>query len=215
MTIKFISKLSLPVLLICTFISTVHSQSVATVVGLRTEYLENPLGIDARHPRFTWRMMDGRQGAAQTSYEITVGTDANAVAQGRGNVWVVNETKAGTQLITYQGTALQPFTKYYWAVRIADHLQQKSAWSSVASFETGMMEEHNWTGAWISDGKSINEKSAPYFRTEFIAKRKIKSARAYIAAAGLYELYLNGEKVGNHRLDPMYTRFDRRVLYVT
>ncbi|MDR2234411.1 MAG: glycoside hydrolase family 78 protein, partial [Tannerella sp.] len=40
-------------------------------------------------------------------------------------------------------------------------------------------------------------------------------ARAYIAAAGLYELYINGEKIGNHRLDPMYTRFDRRNLYVT
>jgi len=53
------------------------------------------------------------------------------------------------------------------------------------------------------------------FRKEFSADKRIGSARAYIAVAGLYELYLNGTKVGNHRLDPMYTRFDRRTLYVT
>lgn len=32
--------------------------------------------------------------------------------------------------------------------------------------------------------------------------------------AGLYELSINGKKIGDHRLDPMYTRFDRRTLYV-
>lgn len=45
--------------------------------------------------------------------------------------------------------------------------------------------------------------------------KRVKSARAYVAAAGLYELHINGRKVGDHRLDPMYTRFDRRNLYVT
>lgn len=52
-------------------------------------------------------------------------------------------------------------------------------------------------------------------RKKFTTGKKIKSARAYIAVGGLYELYINGEKIGNHRLDPLYTRFDRRNLYVT
>ncbi|MBC7416596.1 MAG: family 78 glycoside hydrolase catalytic domain, partial [Pedobacter sp.] len=81
--------------------------------------------------------------------------------------------------------------------------------------ETGMMKVTNWTGNWISDGGSIDTRPAPYFRNEFSAAKKIKSARAYIAVGGLYELYINGNKVGNHRLDPMFTRFDRRILYVT
>ncbi|RZL41695.1 MAG: alpha-rhamnosidase, partial [Pedobacter sp.] len=62
---------------------------------------------------------------------------------------------------------------------------------------------------------NINLKPAPYFRKQFEAKKKIKSARAYITAGGLYELSLNGDRVGNHRMDPTYTRFDRRNLYVT
>ena len=61
----------------------------------------------------------------------------------------------------------------------------------------------------------INVVAAPYFRKVFDARKKIWSARAYIAVAGLYELYINGEKIGNHRLDPLYTRFDRRNFYVT
>jgi alpha-L-rhamnosidase len=77
------------------------------------------------------------------------------------------------------------------------------------------MKMKNWKGSWISDQQGVNVKPAPYFRTTFSTGKKVKSARAYIAVAGLYELYINGEKIGNHRLDPMYTRFDRRTLYVT
>ena len=42
-----------------------------------------------------------------------------------------------------------------------------------------------------------------------------QSARVYICGLGYYELHLNGEKVGDHVLDPAFTRYDRRALYVT
>ena len=61
----------------------------------------------------------------------------------------------------------------------------------------------------------IDLKPAPYFRKEFEIGNKIRKATAYIAAAGLFELYLNGDRVGDHQLDPTYTRIDRRNLYVT
>ena len=60
----------------------------------------------------------------------------------------------------------------------------------------------NWQGSWIGDGQDVNYEPAPYFRKKFTTGKKIKSARAYIAVGGLYELYINGEKIGNHRLDP-------------
>jgi len=78
-----------------------------------------------------------------------------------------------------------------------------------------MMQMTNWKGAWISDTRDVDRKPAPYFRKEFEAKKKIKKAQAYIAVGGLYELYVNGKRVGDHRLDPNYTRFDRRNLYLT
>jgi alpha-L-rhamnosidase len=78
-----------------------------------------------------------------------------------------------------------------------------------------MMNKANWKGAWISDSRDRDLRPAPWFRKAFQASKKIRLARAYIAAAGLYELYINGKRIGDHRLDPMYTRYDRRNLYVT
>ncbi|KAA6305603.1 hypothetical protein EZS27_042744, partial [termite gut metagenome] len=150
---------------------------------------------------------------------IIVGTDSAAVASGRGEIWDTRQIASDRIQTTYAGSPLVPFTRYFWSVRIWDQDSVEST-PAVASFETGMMDMKNWKGAWISDGhhlngNSIHVKPAPYFRKEFEASKKISSARAYIAAAGLYEFYVNGEKIGNHRLDPMFTRFDRRNLYVT
>lgn len=200
-------------------ISGVLSYAQIKPVKLQCEHLVNPLGIDTPEPRLSWQLKDDRHGALQQEYRVVVGTDSAAVAAGRGNMWDTQKVVSDQMLVCYNGQALFPFTRYYWKVDILDKDREVRT-SDVVAFETGMMHIHNWKGDWISDGheltgKSIHDKSAPYFRKEFTAAKKIKSARAYIAVAGLYELYINGEKIGNHRLDPMYTRFDRRNLYVS
>lgn len=162
----------------------------------------------------SWLLSDDRYGAKQLAYKIVAGTDSLSVLNGNGNCWDSKKVESDKMLITYEGTRLKPFTRYYWSLLVWDKDGKESV-PVVSSFETGMMGIENWMGSWITDGESINSKPAPYFRKEFNIQRKVKSARAYIAVAGLYELYLNGEKVGDHRLDPMYTRFDRRTLYVT
>jgi len=116
-------------------------------------------------------------------------------------------------LVPYNGAQLKPQTTYFWKVKVWDK-DGISTSSKIASFETGMMGMDLWKGKWISDNKDIHARETPYFRTEFKINKPIKSARAYIATAGLYELSMNGQRVGDHRLDPMYTRFDRRTLYV-
>ncbi len=184
-------------------------------IHLKCEYLVNPIGIDVSTPRLHWQMQDNREGALQTAYQVIVGTDSVQVAAGKGNCWDTGKISGANRLVSYQGKALQPFAKYYWSVILWDKDQQKSAAAKIASFETGMMQISNWKGEWISDSKDIALKPAPYFRKEFQPSGKVKSARIYMAAAGLYELSINGQRVGNHRLDPMYTRFDRRTLYVT
>ena len=187
----------------------------AQPVGLRCEYLVNPLGVDVPHPRLTWMLADDRQGAKQTAYQIFIGTDSLAVISGKGNCWTTPKTLSPAALIAYNGKTLQPFTKYFWRVLVWDQQGLKVSPSAVNTFETGMQKIANWKGSWISDENGVNVKPAPYFRSEFSTGKRVKSARAYIAVAGLYELYINGKKIGDHRLDPMYTRFDRRTLYVT
>ena len=184
------------------------------VSNLRCEYLINPIGIDVQHPRLVWMLADKQQGAKQTAYQIFVGTDSAAVCRGLGNYLQTAKIVSAANLVNYTGKTLQAYTKYYWKVLVWDNTGKSTA-SVAESFETGLMGMQNWKGFWISDQNGINTKPAPYFRKVFESAKHIKSARAYIAAAGLYELYINGKKIGNHRLDPMYTRFDRRNLYLT
>lgn len=183
------------------------------VVKTRCEYLTNPIGIDANTPRFSWQLTDKRQGAKQTAFRLIVSLDSLSLLKSENLVWDSQKQDNDAMLITYSGTVLRPVTKYYWRVESWDQAG-KSINSAVASFETGLMSVTNWKGTWISDEGDIHLKPAPLFRKSFATHKKVKQARAYIAAAGLFELYINGEKIGNHRLDPMYTRFDRRNLYV-
>ena len=182
---------------------------------LRCEYLVCPIGIDSPKPRFTWLISDQRNGASQSAYEIIVGTDSIQVSSGTGDKWTSGKITSGQMLAQYGGSPLEPFTRYFWRVKVWDAGGVPAISSEPASFETGMMQIQNWKGAWITDNRDIQMKAAPYFRKEFSSGKQIRSARAYVAVAGLFELYLNGQKIGNHRLDPMYTRFDRRTLYVT
>ncbi len=210
---RFIALISL--LLLGLFPVTASAQKCRPV-ALTVENLINPIGIDATAPRFKWQLKDSRDGALQTAFQIRVGTDSSDVAHGKGGFWDTGIQKGDQMQAVFGGKSpLTPLTRYFWTVQVWDHTGKKSKLSGVASFETGMMDKNNWTGNWISDSRDINYKPAPYFRKEFKPAKKIRSARAYITAAGLFELSVNGQKVGNHRLDPMYTRFDKRNLYVT
>lgn len=171
--------------------------------NLQCEHLIAPLGIDAPHPRLSWQLDKGDQSA----YSITVRTD-------QGAVWSSGKIASGAQLVSYAGSPLRPFTKYYWTVQAWDKSGRPQT-ISTSTFETGMMGESHWKGNWITDSRNIALKPAGLFRRTFNAAKPIKEARAYIAVAGLYQLYINGHRIGDHALDPMYTRFDRRNLYVT
>lgn len=191
-------------------------QKEDNVLDLKTEYLTTPIGIDAVQPRFTWKQSTQRAGAQQQAFQVIVGTDSLAVLQNQGDSWNSAKQSSGLNRASYNGQPLKPFTRYYWKVTVWDEQGNELQPDGMAWFETGMIDQKNWKGSWISDDQGIDVKPAPYFRKQFNTQGKnIKAARAYIAVGGLYELYLNGQKIGNHRLDPAYTRFDRRNLYVS
>lgn len=190
-------------------------QAQSLPIQLQCEYLTDPIGLDTPKPRLRWKMQDERKGASQKAYRIWVGTHKSEVEQGKGNVWETGRVEGNEQLIVYSGRPLQPFTSYYWRVQLWDKDDKAGEPSATASFETGMMNISNWQGAWLTDSRDVNLKPAPYFRKTFSAEKSIAKAQAYVAVAGLYELHVNGERIGDQQLDPMYTRFDRRNLYVT
>jgi alpha-L-rhamnosidase len=172
--------------------------------GLRTEYLENPMGIDVRLPRFSWILEHSEHGQAQSAYEILVSAEPDVSS---GDIWAsgrVGSAKSGQ--IVYGGRALESGKTYFWKVRTWDKDGRESPWSSIARFDTGLFDRADWRGTWIGCGNQL--------RKEFSVGGAIKRARVYICGLGYYELRLNGRKVGNHVLDPAWTTYDKRVLYV-
>ena len=47
------------------------------IVGLRTEYNVNPLGIDSRRPRLSWQILSDARGVIQSAYQVRVAHDRN------------------------------------------------------------------------------------------------------------------------------------------
>ena len=182
-------------------------------IELQIEHLSNPIGIDAEHPRFSWRSTALQPAYRPKGYMLLVDADSAVIARGQAGQWL-HRGQDDSAVHVYAGRPLKPFTRYFCQVRIATGNGQTLT-SPITFFETGMMTQGNWKGSWISDTRDIHLKPAAYFRKSFDLEKKIVSARVYIAAAGLYEMSINGRRVGDHMLDPMYTRFDRRNLYVT
>ena len=56
---------------------------------------------------------------------------------------------------------------------------------------------------------------ARYVRKEFTSDKQVRRATVSYSGLGLSELYLNGQKVGDHVLSPGTTEYPKRVLYVT
>lgn len=126
-----------------------------TITGLQTEYLTEPLGLDAAKPRFSWRMESREQGKEQRSCRITVGT-----AAGLADCWDSGEVRsAHSHCVEYEGTALAPCTRYHWTVAVTDEKGQTASADSL--FETGFLDGSMdaWEGAkWI--GADVNSLAA-------------------------------------------------------
>ena len=57
------------------------------------------------------------------------------------------------------------------------------------------------------------EEAVPYLRKTFDARPRFAKARLYVTALGLYEVDLNGARVGDHVFAPDWTDYSKRVRY--
>jgi alpha-L-rhamnosidase len=190
---------------------------------LTCEYIVNPLGIDIHSPQFSWTFRTSGFNQYQSAYEIII-TDNHDDAQVlKGDIWSTGKIKSKQNTnISYQGSPLKSFTRYYWRVKVYNQDDKASDWSEVNWFETAMLQQSDWKAKWISDGSQPPAKDEdayepdpmPLFRKEFTAEKKVTSARLYISGLGYYEAFLNGKKISDHVLDPGWTTYRKQVLYV-
>lgn len=182
-------------------------------VNLRAEYLLNPIGLDVISPRLFWQIKDVREKGCQYAYQILISEDSASLAHNKSILWDSGKIVSSYSTQIVPDIVCVPRTKYYWKVRCWDKNKKKMPDSDIANWETGLGGE--WKGSWITDSLDKELKRAPLFRKTVELQDKVRKARAYICGLGYYELYANGEKIGNHILDPAYARFDKTALYVT
>ncbi|MEF8845488.1 MAG: family 78 glycoside hydrolase catalytic domain [Bacteroidales bacterium] len=189
-------------------------------VNLKCNYRINPLGTDIQIPRFSWQVHDTSKQSMQKAYQILVSTSPEKLKKDTGDIWNSGKIGSGQSLhISYEGPDLKPATRYYWKVKIWDSRGRVSPYSDIQWFETGLLKKEDWKANWISTSaweKGVPPANpAPYFRKSFEINQSIEEARMYISGLGYYEFYINGQRVGDHQLDPAVTDYEERVKYNT
>lgn len=188
------------------------SSPSVTVRQMRCEYQENPIGIDIAHPRFTWTY-EGDSTWRQGSYKLVLARSEKDLRHHR-NVWESAVTASSQMRARYTGeTSLEPHTTYYWQVEAWNADGKRKVCSPAGRFETAKMEAEDWKACWISDGRPMDEHTAPLVRRRFEVEDGLQQARLYVSAAAYAQLEVNGQPSASTSLNPGYTHYDRRNLY--
>jgi len=187
------------------------------VEALEAEYQQNPIGIDARTPRLSWRIHAVRRGTMQTAYELRVAGAPSSLE--RAPLWTSGKvTSSASTFRPYGGPALRSGTRYYWQVRIWDDAGRASPWSAPAFWEMGLLDPTDWTARWITPDLSedtTRSNPSPMVRRDFALAQSIASARLYVTSLGLNAIELNGQTVTDRLFRPGWTSYDKRLQYDT
>lgn len=217
-----------PNLILFTFlllVLTACQNSGFQVIDLKVQGLINPIGIDITKPQFSWIIESSENAVKQNAYRILVSSSKENLDKNIGDLWDSEKVESEKSItIQYNGIELNSETKAYWKVKVWNNEGMESKWSEPAKWSIGLLNQSDWKAKWIGLDKAIgNDKpdqenrilSARYLRKEFIAEKEIIEATAYIVGLGVYELYLNGEKVGDHVLSPGLTEYPKRSFYIS
>jgi alpha-L-rhamnosidase len=213
------------------------SESKISFQKLLVNTKQNPSTIESKQPLFSWIADAKGFNKSQSAYQILVASTQDKLNESEADIWnskkVISNKSA---FVKYQGKKLEALEKYFWKVKIWDEKGAVSDWSAIQKFEMGLMSKNNWgSSKWITLNKDtrtspyqfrdyktgrmktpiqVNGFAASYFRNELAIDKKIQNAQVYICGLGYYELFLNGEKVGDHVLDPAPSNYNKQAYYV-
>jgi alpha-L-rhamnosidase len=219
----------------CFLVVPAQAQKLS-VVNLRCEYKQNPLGVDASKPTLSWELQSTQRNILQTAYRVMVADDPSLLKKNTGNIWDSKKINSSASIqVAYNGRALQPVKRYFWKVMVWDNKGNVSSWSDESLWQMGLPDKKDWANAqWIGYDEVIdslriaphvhlNGKRSwgprrnvlPLMRKEFSVSKKIKAVTAYICGLGHFEMHVNGKKIGDHFLDPGWTNYSKHAQYVT
>jgi alpha-L-rhamnosidase len=210
----------------------VHAQ-ILQAVKLKCESKTDPLGIENASPSLRWQLASTQRSVMQIGYRILVTDNMTSLGKNVGNIWDSKQVLSGASIqVKYAGKPLIATKQYYWKVMLWDNKRNVSAWSKTATWQMGLLANKDWKGAtWIAyekiadsninilptDGKKDKYQGnnvLPMLRKSFAISKAVKKASMFISGLGHFEMSINGKKIGDHFLDPGWTKYDKQALYV-
>ncbi|MEN3323119.1 glycoside hydrolase family 78 protein [Mariniflexile soesokkakense] len=198
------------------------AQNEIKLSNLQCEMLVNPLGIDVLQPRLSWQIITDKSEVEQTTYQILVASSAEKLASNNADLWDSGKVESNASVnVIYAGKKLNGKDEAYWKVKISTN-RGETQWSEIAYWSMGILTYADWKSTrWIGynqlfPGDSVSQfskLSARYIRKQIDLNKNVKKAKVYIMGMGLYELYINGEKIGNYVLAPVPTDYTKNVKY--
>lgn len=186
-------------------------------MSLRVEGLEDAIGVDEPRPRFSWQVRADSSEQGHCGYRIVVASRPEQLNGTQDALWDSGWIAGAQQFeVAYSGRALRPLTRYFWHVELAEDLGDARQVSEPATWVTGLMDPSAVTAEWIGFSTPTAGPARPvYMRREFELCSPVEEALLVASALGVYETYINGQKVGDRYLAPEWTNYHRRVQYQT
>lgn len=193
--------------------------------NLRCEYLKNPTAIDEpSSPRLSWIFQAPGRDRRQSAYRILVSTKLQNLSEDDGNLWDSGKVISDkTTHIEYAGKTLRSRQQCWWKVQVWDEKGRPGAWSKPAKWTMGLLKSEDWIDSkWIGYDKARDiprEKGKlylpppRYLRKDFSVDKPVRRAMLYASALGIYNAYLNGQRVSDQYFNPGWTDYTRRVYY--
>ena len=160
--------------------------------------------IDPETVNLSWILETTRRATFQQAYELTL-------KSGSKTVWRSGKVESDNSVHVPLGVSLQPSTDYTWTVKVWDNHGQVSKPVS-ASFSTALA-PGAWKAAWIGTDTG-DRKICPapiYFRKTVKPTGSVKRAVAYVTSRGIYELRIDGSRVGDDYLTPGWTAYQKTL----
>ena len=193
-------------------------------LDLRCEHLATAYGLNTPVPRFGWALEGDGAGQTQSAYRLRVmDADSRVLLWDSGKIF-----SAETQLIPYAGEPLASDRVLDWTVEVWDENDSSGGTSRPSRIFTGLGAS-DWQAQWIARyfvlpaGREVpadnaydnrwQARPADHLRRSFASPGAPTRATLYVTALGLYEAYLNGQRVGDHVMAPRWTDYHRRVEY--
>jgi alpha-L-rhamnosidase len=180
---------------------------------LRADHALNALALPGRPARLFWKVRGA--GAAIGSVAIEAASSRELLTAGAANIWRGSLCQSAAWADWPSELALGSRSVVWWRVKLTNVNGDAGEWSETATFEVALTEVADWQALWITHPAWRSFESAPpglpRLSQRFVLDQLPTRARLYNAGLGVFETFINGNRVGDAYLEAGYADYRRRI----